>query len=92
MATVPKIEPHRRLSGPARADASDQLLQLYEGGKSIRQLCAETGYSIGRVRRLLQEAGVTYRSRGGSRGRALAGRRGSGRSGAARPSETAHRS
>jgi len=40
------------------------LRRRYESGTSIRQLAAETGYSIGRVRTLLLSAGAPLRSRG----------------------------
>lgn len=63
---VPQVARQRRLSGEDRVKAGQALLREYEKGRSIRQLCADTGYSIGRVRRLLEEAGVTYRARGGA--------------------------
>ena len=63
---LPKIAPNKRLVGESRGDTADELLRRYEAGSSIRQLCGETGYSIGRVRRLLEEAGVTFRGRGGA--------------------------
>lgn len=49
-----------------RAAVGEDLLRRYESGRSIREICRETGYSIGRVRRLLEDAGVTYRRRGGA--------------------------
>lgn len=49
-----------------RAAVGQDLLRRYESGRSIREICKETGYSIGRVRRLLEDAGVTYRRRGGA--------------------------
>ncbi len=57
MADVPNIQPRRRLAGEQRASAGAELLRRYDAGASIRELCAGTGYSIGRVRRLLEEAG-----------------------------------
>jgi len=66
MVNVPDVAPRRRLSGSDREAAGRALLARYESGRSIRELCAETGYSIGRVRKLLEEAGVTYRGRGGA--------------------------
>jgi hypothetical protein len=74
MVNVPDVGPRRRLSGAEREAASRALLARYESGRSIRELCAETGYSIGRVRKLLEEAGVTYRGRGGAVRRAPADR------------------
>lgn len=65
MTKPPKLQPGQRLSAPQRDDIGADLLQRYEDGSSIRQICEQTGYSIGRVRRLLVEAGVEFRSRGG---------------------------
>jgi transposase len=64
---LPRVAPNHRITGPQRAEVGRELLRRYQAGRSIRELCAETGYSIGRVRQLLQEAGVTYRRRGGRR-------------------------
>jgi hypothetical protein len=47
-----------------RSGAGAELLTRYNQGKSIRELCGESGYSIGGTRRLLQEAGVEFRKRG----------------------------
>jgi hypothetical protein len=66
MLKVPTIERNRRLAGSERGRIGAQLLREYDAGRSIRQICADSGYSIGRVRRLLQEAGVEFRSRGGA--------------------------
>lgn len=63
---VPELRRGQRLRGDDRASVGRHLLERYESGESIRQLCAETGYSIGRVRRLLEESGVTFRGRGGA--------------------------
>jgi hypothetical protein len=65
MANVPELRRGQRLSGAERAGVGLDLLRRYQAGLSIRQICAETGYSIGRVRRLLIDAGVRFRSRGG---------------------------
>lgn len=65
MTKPPKLQPGQRLSTPQRDDIGADLLQRYEAGSSIRQICEQTGYSIGRVRRLLVESGVEFRSRGG---------------------------
>ena len=54
------------MSDAERAAVGQDLLRRYEAGASIREICRETGYSIGRVRRLLEDAGVTYRRRGGA--------------------------
>lgn len=55
-----------RIQGPERARLAKQLAQEYEGGRSIRELGAKYGLSIGVVRRLLTERGVTFRGRGGA--------------------------
>jgi hypothetical protein len=65
MTKTPKLQPGQRLSTPQRDDIGADLLQRYDAGSSIRQICEQTGYSIGRVRRLLVEAGVEFRGRGG---------------------------
>jgi hypothetical protein len=64
VSTLPSIEHNRRLSEQERARFGRELLARYQAGMSIRQLCADTGYSIGRVRRLLAVAGVEFRGRG----------------------------
>jgi hypothetical protein len=66
MAKLPNLPRGKRLSGEDRIGVGGELLHRYEKGKSIRQICAETGYSIGRTRRLLVEAGVEFRQRGGA--------------------------
>lgn len=64
---VPRLARRARLPDAERSRLGEHLLSEYNGGKSIRQLCRETGYSIGRMRRLLQTAGVEFRGRGGSK-------------------------
>lgn len=66
MTKVPRLPRGKRLRDKERSDVAAELLRRYNGGKSIREICGETGYSIGRVRRLLEEAGVTFRRRGGA--------------------------
>ena len=63
---VPNLSRGQRMQAGDRERVGADLLEQYNAGRSIRELCADTGYSIGRVRRLLDEAGVTYRSRGGA--------------------------
>jgi hypothetical protein len=65
-AKIPQLQKNVRMPDAERKRVGEALLREYEKGKSIRQLCAETGYSIGRVRRLLIDAGVEFRRRGGS--------------------------
>ena len=62
---VPALAKGRRISAAERDKLGKRLLTEYQAGKSIRQICAATGYSIGRVRGLLIDAGVEFRGRGG---------------------------
>lgn len=66
MVTTPRLKRGQRLPDAEKRRVGAQLLREYESGKSIRELCGQTGYSIGRTRRLLGEAGVTFRARGGA--------------------------
>lgn len=70
MAKTPDLARNQRVTGPEREKLSTELLKRYQRGQSIREICSETGYSIGRVRRLLVDAGVEFRGRGGTHGRA----------------------
>lgn len=63
MAELPK---GRRITGPDRDRLSADLKRRYEAGASIRELAADTGRSYGFVHRVLLEAGVTLRGRGGA--------------------------
>lgn len=65
MASYPQVLPRQRLPDPQRAEIGRRLRSEYERGASIRELCETSGYSIGRVRRLLTDAGTTFRTRGG---------------------------
>jgi hypothetical protein len=65
--STPVLAPRVRITGAARQKLAAELAARYEAGESIRQLCAATGYSIGRVRGLLINAEVTFRARGGRR-------------------------
>ena len=73
MEKVPSLRRGQRLSGAERVDLGHDLLQRYRAGSSIREICQQTGYSIGRVRRLLIDAGVEFRGRGGATRRRPAG-------------------
>lgn len=66
MATVsfPELAPNERVTGSRRADLGAAVRARYEDGASIRTICDETGYSIGRVRGLLRDAGAVFRGRG----------------------------
>ncbi len=61
---VPSVKPHERLSREAQAALGVRLRKEYEAGASIREICAQTDYSISRVRALLDGAGVVYREPG----------------------------
>lgn len=59
-------KPARKLlPGPERDKVAADLKTRYEAGASIRALAEETGRSYGGVHRLLADAGVQFRSRGG---------------------------
>jgi len=66
MTDVPKLRPGQRVAREEQERLGSLLVNEYQAGKSIRELCAQTGYSIGRMRRLLQAGGVQYRGRGGA--------------------------
>ncbi len=55
-----------RVTGTERSELATELKRRYDGGESIRSLAAATGRSYGFVHRLLTEAGVTLRGRGGA--------------------------
>ncbi|MEU0657761.1 helix-turn-helix domain-containing protein [Streptomyces lavendulocolor] len=67
-------KPARRLPpGPDRDELAAGLREKYDAGSTVRALAEETGRSYGAVHRLLGEAGVTFRARGGAtRARAAA--------------------
>ncbi|WP_408648640.1 helix-turn-helix domain-containing protein [Streptomonospora mangrovi] len=55
-----------RVTGSERSELATELKRRYDEGESIRSLAASTGRSYGFVHRLLTEAGVTLRGRGGA--------------------------
>lgn len=55
-----------RLVGAERQAMARELSQRYEQGASIRALAREIGRSYGLCQRLLTEAGVQFRARGGA--------------------------
>lgn len=61
---VPQLEPHERTSEWLAHRIGAILADEYERGASIQQLATDTGYSIQRVRGLLDRAGVKKRGRG----------------------------
>ena len=54
------------MTGTQRAKLVSDLRKQYEKGASIRTLAATTGRSYGFVHRILSEAGVVLRGRGGA--------------------------
>ncbi|MFE4718769.1 helix-turn-helix domain-containing protein [Streptomyces sp. NPDC057889] len=55
----------KRITGAARDKLAAELKAAYESGASIRSIAESTGRSYGFVHRILTEAGVTLRGRGG---------------------------
>ena len=66
MVTVAKIAKGQRVTGADRAALSKELVAKYKGGASIRELAAETSRSYGFIHRILKDAGVELRGRGGA--------------------------
>ncbi|WP_369198972.1 helix-turn-helix domain-containing protein [Streptomyces djakartensis] len=56
---------HRLPPGPQRTQLATELKTQYDQGKSIRTLAKETGRSYSNIHTLLEEAGTTFRPRGG---------------------------
>lgn len=63
---VPQLEPHKRINSTEGLVIGLELRRRYEAGSSIRDLANETGYSIQRVRVLLEKAETKFRNRGGA--------------------------
>jgi hypothetical protein len=64
---MPNKTAARRLTpGPDRDKVAEDLEKKYDSGASIQALADETGRSYGGVHRLLEDAGATFRSRGGA--------------------------
>ena len=61
---TPDLDPYERLQPDTQVAVAAALREQYENNKSIRELAAETGYSIGRVRSLLECAEASIRPRG----------------------------
>lgn len=64
---VPQLSLFERLDDSERENVAYTLRDQYTTGRSIREISADTGYSIQRVRSLLQEAETPLRGRGGPR-------------------------
>ncbi|MFE2737920.1 helix-turn-helix domain-containing protein [Streptomyces sp. NPDC059349] len=56
----------KRITGAARDKLAAELKAAYESGASIRSIAESTGRSYGFVHRILTEADVTLRGRGGA--------------------------
>ncbi len=63
-----------RISGAQRDRLSADLTKSYQSGKSIRELAAKHNRSYGFIHRVLLEAGVELRGRGGATRKAKRGR------------------
>jgi hypothetical protein len=63
---VADLKKGARITGGERNKLAADLKRRYAGGSSIRDLASETGRSYGFVHRMLSEAGVTLRGRGGA--------------------------
>lgn len=61
---LPPLLPNEHLDLDRAEAIGSQLRARYETGMSVRQLADETGYSIQRIRTLLNTAGVAMRPRG----------------------------
>lgn len=61
---MPALDPHVRIPDWLAGSISGGLREAYEGGMSIDQISQETGYSVTRVRGLLDRGGAKKRSRG----------------------------
>jgi len=62
---VPSLNRGQRTSPAQAAEISEMLVKMYDSGSSVRDLRDETGYSLGRIRRLLIAGDVKFRPRGG---------------------------
>lgn len=62
--------PSRRRNDEGRAERLEtgrRLRKLYDAGRSLREIAAETGYSYGYVHTCLRLAGVKMRGRGSNK-------------------------
>jgi predicted transcriptional regulator len=63
---VVKVTKGARITGAERERLASTLRKNYEKGASLRELAERTGRSYGFVHRVLTDAGVTLRGRGGA--------------------------
>lgn len=66
-AEAAKTDPNRQVRGDERRELTAYVTVEYEKGQSIRDIASTIGRSYGFVHRLLAEAGVDFRTRGGAR-------------------------
>lgn len=66
-AGAAKTDPNRQVRGDERRELTERVTAAYEQGSSIRAIADSIGRSYGFVHRLLAEAGVDFRTRGGTR-------------------------
>src|SRR3979409_2170538 len=71
--TTTSTEKGRPVAGGEPQTLAKDLVKRYTSGESIRALASSTGRSYGFVHRVLTEAGVQLRQRGGARRRKKAG-------------------
>lgn len=64
---VPQLSLFERLNDTEREQVAYALRDQYTTGRSIREIATDTGYSIQRVRSLLQDAETPLRARGAPR-------------------------
>lgn len=60
-----RIKKGARITGPTRVGLTAEITHKYERGMSIRALAAETGRGYATIWRMLTDAGVPLRSKGG---------------------------
>lgn len=66
-AEAARTVPNRQVRGDERRELTAYVTAEYEKGRSIRDIASTIGRSYGFVHRLLAEAGVDFRTRGGAR-------------------------
>lgn len=66
-AEIVPAEHRARVVGDQREQMGAQMARVYDGeGASVREIAERFGRSYGAAHRMLAEAGVTFRPRGGS--------------------------
>ena len=66
MAESTTLRKGTRVTGEDRSRLATDLRNRYDAGESIRSLATSTGRSYGFIHRILTEAGVALRGRGGA--------------------------